>query len=255
VLDFFADRLTLFISNYTQLTPNAITIISISVGVAAAFLFLFPMQPLIILAALVFELRLLLDIVDGRLARLTKRYSRLGAALDHGGDLVVIFLCLATLVWGEYRATDSGWTLAFGALYAAAYAFFWALHLVPATVKALSTARSIQQSKPASQRLTSTALTFLTSLSESAAFSRPNIAGLVEGKFRGLRLTLRKLRKWPCSIEAETITFFIFPMLGMITPGILIGGLVMTFFVSLKYIEFYKTHGYTTVNLHTAQSK
>ena len=69
-------------------TPNAITIASIFIGIAAGVMFYFNNLWLNIVGMLLLMWANSFDSADGQLARMTKQYSRLGRILDGvSGDL------------------------------------------------------------------------------------------------------------------------------------------------------------------------
>jgi phosphatidylglycerophosphate synthase len=81
-------RITRALSN-SALTPNHITIVSISVGLVAALLALLGTWPAVAAAGVLLQLNSILDSCDGELARLRFQYSRLGQWLDNLGDDIV----------------------------------------------------------------------------------------------------------------------------------------------------------------------
>jgi phosphatidylglycerophosphate synthase len=99
----------------TGITPNAMTLVSVGVGLAAAPFFLSAQPVWQLLGALVFLAHSILDGCDGELARLKFLESPAGAILDFWGDNVVhvaIFTCM-TVGWA--RASQAAWPLAVGA--------------------------------------------------------------------------------------------------------------------------------------------
>ena len=93
----------------TCVTPNAVTIISIFIGVAAGPLFYFNNFRLILSGIICLLIANLLDCVDGQLARLTGKKSKIGRILDGiAGDVwfASIYIFLALRLQNEY---DSGW--------------------------------------------------------------------------------------------------------------------------------------------------
>lgn len=88
-------------------TPNAITIASIFLGVAAGVLFYYPVLWINVVGMLLLVWANSFDSADGQLARMTKQYSRLGRILDGlAGDLwfVTIYfaICFRENVTSEY---------------------------------------------------------------------------------------------------------------------------------------------------------
>lgn len=81
------------------ITPNAITIASIFIGVASGVLFYFQNIWLNLAACLLLMLADSFDSADGQLARMTKQYSRIGRILDGvSGDIwfaaIYVAICL-----------------------------------------------------------------------------------------------------------------------------------------------------------------
>lgn len=80
-------------------TPNAITIASIFIGIAAGIAFYFPVMWINVIGMLLLIWANSFDSADGQLARMTKQYSRLGRILDGvSGDFwfasIYVAICL-----------------------------------------------------------------------------------------------------------------------------------------------------------------
>ena len=93
------------------LTPNQVTVASVVVGLGAAALFAVGRPTALVAGALLLQLSLVLDCVDGDVARYTRRFSPLGAWLDASTDRLKEFACYAGLAWGA-DAGRTGWVLA-----------------------------------------------------------------------------------------------------------------------------------------------
>lgn len=88
---------------HTGITPNAITIISIVVGMAGAWLFYYQSIWMTLLGILGLILANILDCVDGQLARLTGIKSKIGRILDGmAGDLwfFTLYTAIALRLYG-----------------------------------------------------------------------------------------------------------------------------------------------------------
>ena len=96
---------------HTSLSPNAVSLVSIAVGVAAAPLFA---TGHFILGALVLQLCAVVDCVDGDLARALFKQSALGKWLDIGGDQVVHFSVFLGIAVGVARSNAQVPALALG---------------------------------------------------------------------------------------------------------------------------------------------
>ena len=93
----------------TAITPNQITLLSISIGLFGALFFLCSQWVCQTIGAFLFLAHSILDGCDGELARLRFQETRFGGIIDYWGDNVVhiaVFGCMAI-----------GWTLSVGALW------------------------------------------------------------------------------------------------------------------------------------------
>lgn len=93
-------------------TPNAITLISFAVGIGAAAAFAVGDRWALVVGAVLLQLSLVIDCVDGEVARATRRFSALGAWLDASTDRVKEFLAYAGLAYGAYRFGADIWWVA-----------------------------------------------------------------------------------------------------------------------------------------------
>jgi phosphatidylglycerophosphate synthase len=113
----------------TGVTPNQVTIASITVGLAAAMLFALGSPTAAIAGSLLFLASTIVDGCDGELARLTFRESRFGARLDVVGDNVVHVFLFGGIAAGVYRRSHdpriavAGWLLIVGVILAMATAY------------------------------------------------------------------------------------------------------------------------------------
>jgi phosphatidylglycerophosphate synthase len=100
----------------TRVTPNAMTFVSVALGLAGAWCFSSPVLPRQAAGGILFLLHSILDGCDGELARLKFQESRFGGILDFWGDNLVhvaVFSAFA-LAWSE--AAGEAWPLYLGAL-------------------------------------------------------------------------------------------------------------------------------------------
>jgi phosphatidylglycerophosphate synthase len=93
------------------LTPNQVTLLSVVVGLAAAASFAVGSAPALVAGALLLQLSLVLDCVDGDVARYRRMFSPVGAWLDASTDRLKEFACYGGLAWGA-DAGRTGWLLA-----------------------------------------------------------------------------------------------------------------------------------------------
>jgi phosphatidylglycerophosphate synthase len=115
-------RLTRWILARSRVSPNDITLVSFAIGLAAALAFS-SAHPLVVVAALAgFHLHVLLDYVDGEVARCRGLTSVRGAYLDLMTDRVTYPLFVYAAAVGAYRALGqpellvAGFAGAFGLL-------------------------------------------------------------------------------------------------------------------------------------------
>ena len=92
-----------------KLKPNIITVISFLVGVFAAIEF---SRSNYILGAILLQFSLILDCVDGEVARYTKQFSRFGAWLDALSDRVKEFMAIGGLAYSVQGSVENIWLLA-----------------------------------------------------------------------------------------------------------------------------------------------
>ncbi len=100
----------------TGLTPDAMTLMSVAIGLAGALFFLSVSPAWQLTGALLFLAHSILDGCDGELARLKFMESRRGAILDFWGDNLVhvaVFGCIAA---GWSLAIRAAWPLVLGAV-------------------------------------------------------------------------------------------------------------------------------------------
>ncbi len=106
-------RLVSRLSLRVNITPNALTVISVAIGVATAVLIMTGQTWAWIVAAFGLQLALVIDCCDGEVARFTRRYSTFGGWLDGIGDRVKEYLVFAALaVVAARHASLLGWLLA-----------------------------------------------------------------------------------------------------------------------------------------------
>lgn len=93
-------------------SPNAVTVASMALGVLAAVLVLVDQRWSWVAAALIIQLALVVDCVDGEIARFTRRFSALGAWLDAVGDRVKEYAVFAACAFVGVRHGGDLWVLA-----------------------------------------------------------------------------------------------------------------------------------------------
>jgi phosphatidylglycerophosphate synthase len=114
----FERKISLAVSRYlaaTRITPNAMTLVSVGVGLVGAVFFLSPEASGQTAGALLFLLHSILDGCDGELARLKLQESRRGGVLDFWGDNVVHSAVFAAIAVGWSWSAKAAWPLLLGA--------------------------------------------------------------------------------------------------------------------------------------------
>ena len=94
------------------LSPNQVSLISLVVGFGAAACFAWGTWPARLIGALLFQGSLIIDCVDGEVARFTRSFSALGAWIDAASDRVKEYAAYAGLAIGAARFGDDIWLLA-----------------------------------------------------------------------------------------------------------------------------------------------
>ena len=97
-------------------SPNAVTAVSLALGVLAAGLVATGNRWLWVVAAVLVQASLVIDCVDGEIARFTRRFSSFGAWLDAVGDRVKEYSVFAALALVAAHTGDHPWTLAIVAM-------------------------------------------------------------------------------------------------------------------------------------------
>ena len=96
-----------------RLTPNQVTVMSFVLGLIAAGFLALGSRPWSIVGALLLQFCLIVDCVDGELARYRRRFSRFGAWLDATTDRVKEFAAIGALaVAGARHEADLWWLVA-----------------------------------------------------------------------------------------------------------------------------------------------
>jgi 1L-myo-inositol 1-phosphate cytidylyltransferase / CDP-L-myo-inositol myo-inositolphosphotransferase len=99
----------------TRVTPNAMTLVSVAVGLAGAGLFLSSRPGVELVGALLVLAHSILDGCDGELARLKFQESRFGGVMDFWGDNVVHSALFGAIAAEWSRSAGEGWPLLLGA--------------------------------------------------------------------------------------------------------------------------------------------
>jgi len=96
------------------LSPNAITIVSMVIGLMSAACFALGSYTAGIIGALLFQFSAIVDCCDGEVARLTFTESPFGAQLDITADNIVHMAIFAAIAWAQYASHGEWLSLALG---------------------------------------------------------------------------------------------------------------------------------------------
>ncbi|MGV1003259.1 MAG: DUF5941 domain-containing protein [Candidatus Nanopelagicales bacterium] len=94
------------------LTPNQISLGSLVIGLSAAACFATGQRWGMVPGAILLQASLIVDCVDGEVARFTRSFSQFGAWLDASTDRVKEYAAYAGLAWGAARHGSDLWLLA-----------------------------------------------------------------------------------------------------------------------------------------------
>jgi phosphatidylglycerophosphate synthase len=93
------------------LTPNGVTLVSVLLGLLAAGAFATGSWPWLVVGAVLLQLSLVVDCVDGDVARYQRAFTPTGAWLDASTDRLKEFACYGGLAWGAGTGRTA-WVLA-----------------------------------------------------------------------------------------------------------------------------------------------
>lgn len=187
LIDPIAARLARGVTDVRLVTPTGLTVAAHLLGLLSTALFV---AGELVLAAVLFELRFVLDCADGKLARLRRSASARGAYLDFVGDYLVVGAALVGLVVHLGWAGDVPLPIAVG---------------LPAAFLAHITAGQARQLEVVAAGMT----------------DRPPVQRL-PGGYRAW-MAARRLRPAPSRIEAEHGLLAVAPVLAVVLdePAIL----------------------------------
>lgn len=108
VLRKFSKLLT-WVAVRVGVTPNQVTLLSFAIGLYSAYLFSRAEFWPIFFGAILLQLSIIVDCVDGELARYTRKFSKLGAWLDAVTDRVKEYLVFLGLAYGAAQEGKNLW--------------------------------------------------------------------------------------------------------------------------------------------------
>ena len=108
VLRKFSKSLT-WLAVRVKATPNQITLLSFLIGLYSAYLFSQSSFISTLIAAVLLQVSIIVDCVDGELARYTRQFSKLGAWLDAVTDRVKEYMVFLGLAYGASKEGKDLW--------------------------------------------------------------------------------------------------------------------------------------------------
>jgi len=187
LIDPLAMGLTRLVRTWSAVTPMRMTVLAHLLGVACAALFA---RGHLVAAAVLFEVRFVLDCADGKLARVRGTSSAAGAYVDYVGDYLVVALNATALAWYLH------WADGLPLLGALGFPVAFLAHIVAGQ------ARDIE--------------------AQAAGIGR---RGGADAGGRYVRwMAARRLRPLPSRVDAEHVSLFVAPVLAVVLdrPGILL---------------------------------
>ena len=102
-------KLLTWLAVRVKATPNQVTLISFAIGLYSAFCFAKGSFSQTLLGAVLLQISIIVDCVDGELARYTRKFSKLGAWLDAVTDRVKEYMVFLGLAIGADKSGQDLW--------------------------------------------------------------------------------------------------------------------------------------------------
>ena len=102
-------KLLTWLAVRVKATPNQVTLISFAIGLYSAFCFAKGSFSQTLLGAVLLQISIIVDCVDGELARYTRKFSKLGAWLDAVTDRVKEYMVFLGLAIGAEKSGEDLW--------------------------------------------------------------------------------------------------------------------------------------------------
>lgn len=102
-------KLLTWLAVKVKATPNQVTLISFAIGLYSAFCFTQGSFSQTLLGAVLLQISIIVDCVDGELARYTRKFSKLGAWLDAVTDRVKEYMVFLGLAIGAEKSGEDLW--------------------------------------------------------------------------------------------------------------------------------------------------
>lgn len=200
----FSDRMLWGSANYSNLTPNTITILGFLVGIASALCFLQATGMYFLVGAFLFELSYAIDCVDGGLARLKGMKSNVGMYLDNILDIVKLIVVMFGLAYGHYLMAGDITSILLGYGYVAISLIGFIQYLLLSKMSRVNA--DPEQNSPGQ---------------DTGAVSEARPSGTAAGthgignirRSVGAFLRARNISPYPTSTDTDALIFFIGPIL------------------------------------------
>lgn len=235
----FSDRMLWIVANYTDLTPNAITILGFLIGLFSAWCFLQGAHIYLILGAFLFELSYAVDCMDGALARLKGIESDFGMYLDNMLDFFKIFLVVLCLVYGQYAITKdiSYFILGYFYLFISIIKFVQYLEIEKIGGKKMKT-KTMQSPNSTLKRN-------VRAETKNGAYSIDTGMQSFVHKIKTY-LNSKKISVFPSSTDTDALIFFIAPILlgiglSFIKLALLLGSIALLIVLIISAWDFFLT--------------
>ena len=121
LVDPVASRLIVPTANYTNITPNQLSLFSFALGMTSVYCFFLGHTTALVVGAILYHISFIIDCMDGKIARLKGTGSTFGMLLDISLDHIRVVLAAAALTYSQYRITEDVTYLYLGFLFLAAY--------------------------------------------------------------------------------------------------------------------------------------
>ncbi len=99
----FVRKISYIFANYTEITPNIITTISLLLAFVSTYFFQKGDYIFLVLGAVFYQLSYIFDCTDGTIARLKRNGSSFGKIYDEFTDSLKIFIITFGLFYGQYK--------------------------------------------------------------------------------------------------------------------------------------------------------
>lgn len=193
-----ASRMVWLFANFTSVRPEAVCLMSLFVGLGAAWFFYLGDSQSLFIGGILALLSNLLDSTDGKLARLRGMVTTFGGYLDFAGDVIKHTLYIIVLVIGQYHQTQDFNT------------FYWGLGVL-----------YIFSVKVSNENLLGRIRAFLPPPDQSGSkqSSATELFARIDQFF-----ARHSLVPMPCGGEFLALMFIIGPLINQVMPCLIIGG-------------------------------